>query len=318
MKKISSVTAIFLFVLTILSFSALGCSSAPKRPMAYSDITNKAYDNYEKANAAITRGDYLKASKYLNDAYTQAVSIDNNDLLCKILLSAVSYRIQFPGAFVEDEEGHIKDLLDMPSDVEVLIANARVAAALTQEEKLYQSITNVFECRAKLFKAQTSDGRFVNIETQGILDNEIKSLAKQPYYEAFLYRTKGECHNYAKDYVKAASAFETAAEIHTKNRYLYEISYDWYLAAQCESKAGNKEKALKDIKQALKYDRDAENSAGIAQDYMAAAKILMKGSVTQDEKKTALFSAEKARSIYEASGYKQNAEICAQWIEDNR
>lgn len=317
MKKISVLSA-FLFALTILSFSAVSCSSAPKRPMAYTDISNRAYDNYEKANAAITRGDYLKASKYLNEAYTQALSIDKNDLLCKIFLSSVSYRIQFPDAFGEDEEGNKKDYLELPSDVEKLIENARTAASLTQEEKLYQSITNVFECRAKLFKGQFQGGRFVNVEIQGILDEEIKALAKQPYYLAFLYRTKGECHNYAKDYVKAAQNFEKAAEIHTKDRYLYEISYDWYLAAQCQSKAGNKDLALKAIKQALKYDRDAENSAGIAQDYMAAAIILMKGSATKEEKKNALFSAEKARSIYEAAGYMQNAENCAQWIEDNK
>lgn len=285
-----------------------GCSSAPKRQMVYTDITSRAYDDYEKANAAITRGDYEKAAKYLNESYRQAVSIDKNELMCKILLSAVSFRIQFPG----------NELLELPEDTETLIKMARKCAAMTKEADLYNSIADVFECRASLYRAQNEEGRFVNVETQGILDSQIKALSKQPYYLAFLYRTKGECHHYAKDYLKAAQAFETAAEIHTKNRYLFEISYDWYLSAQVLSKAGKKESALSSIQNALKYDRDAENSAGIAQDYMAAAYILVKDNPSVKDTEQAVNFAERAQAVYETAGFEERAALCAQWIEDHK
>lgn len=302
------IIAVFGTGITLAMAMLPGCSSAPKRQMVYTDITSRAYDDYEKANAAITRGDYEKAAKYLNESYRQAVSIDKNELMCKILLSAVSFRIQFPGN--ED--------LDLPESTETLIKMARKCAAMTDESDLYNSIANVFECRASLYRAQKEEGRFVNVEKQGILDGEVKALAKQPYYLAFLYRTKGECHNYAKDYLKAAQAYETAAEIHTKSRYLFEISYDWYLSAQVLSKAGKKAEALSSIQNALKYDRDAENSAAIAQDYMAAAYILVKDNPTSSEKEQALACAERAQAVYETAGFEERAGLCAQWIEDHR
>ncbi len=283
-----------------------GCSSSPKRPMLYTDIAGHAYDNYEKANAAITRGDYEKAAKALNESYAQAVSIDKNELICKILLSAVSFRIQFPEV----------DLLDLPKELDVLLKQARDAAALTKETAIFNSIADVFECRAKLFLAQTKDGRFVNSEIQSILDSQIKALGKQPYYLAFLYRTKGECFHFSKDYEKASQAFVTAANIHTKNRYLHEIAYDWYLAAQCFSKAEKNDQALDAVQNALKYDRDAENSVGIAQDYMAAAYITIKGKPSTKDREQARRYASRAQAVYMTAGWTEQAEQCAKWIHD--
>lgn len=297
-----------------ISVFFIACSSAPKRQMVYSDITSRAYENYEKANGAIVRGEYDKAEKYLEDAYALAVSVDKNDLICKILLSAVTYRIQYP----------VVDMMELdfrlPVSVDALLSDAKVAASLSDEKQkpVLESIIRVYECRAKLFKAQNDEDSITNSEIQKLLDAEIKNLSKDPYYLAFLYRTKGEWSSFLMNYKDAAEDYEKAAEIHTKNRYLYEIAYDWYLCATCRSKEGRKDEALKAIQMALKYDRDAENTSAIAQDYMAAAYILCKKNPTDEDRKSAVFYAERAAQIYKSIGLLNQAELCEIWIEGNR
>lgn len=291
-----------------------GCSSAPKRQMVYTDITQRAYENYEKANGAITRGELDKAAKYLEDAYAQAVSIDKNDLVCKILLSGISYRIKNPVVDLSEKS------FALPGDIDTLISEAKIAAAFAEEKSqpLLDSIIRVYECRARLFKAQNGLDASTNSEIQKTLDAEVKNLLKEPYYLAFLYRTKGDWSNFLMNYGAAADAYKEAADIHTKNRYLFEIAYDWYLCAGSYSKAGKKVQAMESIGNALKYDRDAENVCGIAQDYMAAAHILCKNNPTEDEKQQAVFYAERAASIYKSAGLLEEADTCIAWINENK
>lgn len=291
-----------------------GCSSAPKRQMVYTDISQHAYDNYENANGAIIRGDYEKAGKYLEDAYAQAVSIDKNDLICKILLSGLSYRIQNPVVDLSEKS------FALPSYIDNLLSDAKVAASLSDDKirPTLESVIRVYECRADLFKAQNDQYSATNSEIQKKLDAEIKNLSKEPYYLAFLYRTKGDWSNFLMNYQAAAEAYKNAAEIHTKNRYLFEIAYDWYLCAAAYSKDGKKQAAMDAIGNALKYDKDAENVSGIAQDYMAAANILAKKKPTSEELKQAVFYAERAASIYRSAGMSQKADDCIAWITENK
>lgn len=287
-----------------------GCSSAPKRQMVYTDITQRAYDNYEKANASITRGDEEKAGKYLKDAYQLAVSVDKNDLVCKILLSTVSFRIQFPGSLSED------GILAM--NIDQLIEKAKKSAALSEEKKFLEAVAEVYEVRGKLYQAKENGKRFANSEFQSTLDNQEKAVSKYPYYQAFLYRTKGECWAFHGDESKAASCFVKAADIHTKNRYLFEIASDWYLAAGSYSRLGNKDAAVKAMRNAIKFDKDAENSMGIAQDYMAVARILVKDNPSPEDRRDAVLWAGKAAEIYESTGNLLPAENCYKWIEENK
>lgn len=291
-----------------------GCSSAPKRQMLYTDIANRAYDYYEKANGAIVRGEFEKAGKYLEDSYALAVSIDKNDLICRILLSAVSFRIENPAVDLVETD------FRLPLYIDVLLEEAKVAASLSdvKQRSLLESIIRVYECRARLVKAQNGLDGVTNSEIQKVLDAEIKNLAKEPYYLAFLYRTKGEWSSFLMNYKAAADYFESAADVHTKNRYLYEIAYDWYLCAKSLSRDGKKAEALEAVQKALKYDRDAENTPAIAQDYMAAAYILCKKSPSDTERKQAVFYAERAEKIYRSIGYTEQAENCCQWILDNK
>lgn len=77
----------------------------------------------------------------------------------------------------------------------------------------------------------------------------------------------------------------SAAENHTKSRYIYEIGLDWYNAARTSSLFGDKSGDISSIENALKYDRDAENSAAIPVDYLAYSKILLKENPSEEDVK---------------------------------
>ena len=124
-------------------------------------------------------------------------------------------------------------------------------------------------------------------------------LAKEPYYLAFLYRTRGDVYEMQQNYAQADASYRAAAELHVKNRYLYEIGIDWYSAARVRSLAGNKEAALEAMENALRYDRDAENTP--------IARILVKGTPSEQEKSRAVRSALWAAEIYEAGGFVEDA-----------
>ena len=86
-------------------------------------------------------------------------------------------------------------------------------------------------------------------------------------------------------YDAAQKNFAEAARIHTNDRYLVEIGLDWYCLARAYSLGGKKSDAISAIQSALKYDKDAENTSGIASDYIAYSKILLKDNPTDEEKK---------------------------------
>jgi len=273
--------------LLLLVLLCAACSSTPKRPMAYSDVSSRAYDAYEKANGALTRGDYETAGRLLEESYNQAVSIDKNELICKVLLSAVTLRMS-----ENDESAAI------PS----LFSEAKVAASLCDDStrQVLESVIVIYECRAELHDSQKTGSRTGGEAYISRLKGQEKGLSKEPYYQAFLYRTKGDWQLWTGDFDAAADSYRQAADIHTKNRYLYELAYDWYLCASACSQGGKKTDALEAIEKALKYDKDAENTAGIAMDYRAAAAILRKGNASSADLEQAAFYESRADDIMRA------------------
>ena len=120
-----------------------------------------------------------------------------------------------------------------------------------------------------------------------MLEKVKSSILKEPYYLAYLARTTGDILMASEDFESARKSYEKAAKIHTKERYLLEIGLDWYCAARASSQNGQKTEAIAAIQNALKFDRDAENTKGIASDYMAYSKILLKGNPSEEERKFA-------------------------------
>ena len=82
-----------LFVLAVLLVLFSGCSSSPKRAMLVTDVSDSASVIYENANAELIGGNIQNAGAHLQQAYNLALSVDDTDLLCRISLSAIIYRL---------------------------------------------------------------------------------------------------------------------------------------------------------------------------------------------------------------------------------
>lgn len=284
---------LFLLFLCLLS----ACSSAPKRVMLVSDVTNAAYSQLDEANKRIIEGNYVRAYNLLTGAYKRALSVDNAGLLCKISLSGVVLKISNPSlpegnpdAEEEDDGFPSGSFLDLP--VESIMSQAEKFARRSDssERAFLESLCLVYEVRMLLESERASSGDGVVSNPSSYLsklDSVKKTVSKEPYYYAHLWRTQGDVFMASGRYLDAQKSFAEAAKIHTKERYLVEIGLDWYCIARSYSMAGRKSDALLAIQTALKYDRDAENSTGIAADYKAYAKILLKGTPSEEDKKLA-------------------------------
>lgn len=261
--------------------------------MSVDETSKKAWVLFETANNEIEKGLLKNAFFDLEAAYKMALSIDETELECKILLSAISREI------LEKEKGGSSRVTGenyfLGDDLSDLLKRARTAANLSGDSKTLKAICNVFEARKLIFEKNV--GGIPNL-----LNSAIPELQKEPFYLAYLNRTYGEYFVAIKSDEKARGYFSAAADLHIKNRYLAQISLDYYLLAQCEARLENKSAALTAIENALKYDKLSENTSGIASDYLAMSKILLKGNPTDRERNEAEYCRERAEMILKSMG----------------
>lgn len=258
------------------------CSSAPKRIMLVTESTNLGYSQLDSANDAISSGNYSRAFNQLSSSYGLALSVDNTALLCKIALSGIVLKIACPDlseiipAISLENSAESKSFLNQSNDELLEFAKKMASRSDETEKKQLLSLSSVYEARILL-----SDGSSPDISS---LENAKSALTKEPYYLAYLYRTLGDICMAGENYADAQKNYAEAAKVHTKERYLLEIGMDYYCLARSYSQDGKKQEAISAILTALKYDKDAENTAGIAADYQAYSKILLKGNPTEAEK----------------------------------
>ncbi|WP_294429537.1 hypothetical protein [uncultured Treponema sp.] len=274
-----------------MSLLFVSCSSAPKRVMLVTDNTNLAYSRLEEADASIVSGKYDRAYNQLSSAFNLALSVDNPALLCKITLSGIVLKISNPelDKAQDESEGAVEQNESFLSvSKEELLVLAKKLAGRSSEQKNLSNLCSVYDVRIQLENEKNlSDGRISSENMKAYLSSLEKAkpaLSKEPFYLAYLYRTFGDVCMAGGKYSDAQIYYSEAAKIHTKERYLMEIGLDWYCVARAYSQGGNKKAAVDAILTALKYDRDAENTRGIASDYMAYSRILLKGNVTKEEK----------------------------------
>ncbi len=277
------------------------CSSTKKRPMKITTISDTADVRYENANSDLLAGKMERALLQFSQARDLAYSVDNADLLCRINLSAVAYKVSSGNL---DALKKAENFIDA-SSAEELLKDARFFATKTEREEFLSAVCTVYDVRLELARGKKN----VSTYEKSLLSCE-KTLEKEPFYLANLHRTLGDVQILSKKYEDAQKSYEKAAELHTKNRYVSEIGTDWYGVARCRSLSGDKNGAIEAIENALKYDRDAENTSAIASDYFACAKILVKGKTTADEKKRAREFANWAAKIYKSGGFPFEAEAC--------
>lgn len=248
--------------------------------MLVTDTYNLAYSSLESANEDLLAGRLQNAFSNLSKSYNLALSIDNPSLLCKICLSGVSYKILEIQAGSEPVKSEKESFLD--GSLDSILDKAKFFAGRSTDKSFLLDLCAVYEVKSKLHDENSDKNNLL-----GILNSSEKSVSKEPYYDGFLERTRGDVYMAMENYENARKSYVNAAEIHTKKRYIYEIGLDWYGAARASSLSGDKKNAVSAIENALKYDRDAENSAAISLDYLAYSKILLKGNPTEEDVKRA-------------------------------
>ena len=342
-KKVALVLKPFLLIPVLFSsFFVLpltSCSSSPKRKMEVTDTYNKTVQVYQSANSSLNSGKMLEAGNSLRNSYDWAISIDAKDLLCRICLSCISFGFSAKRQLGDDyakvfyQAGKSENVLNY--DARTLLAMAEDYAAHSNNSEQLKAACAIYEALIVMSEignsAENVDGSRKGAESgskaslknasAGGNENELRKaalklsgveryLAREPYYDAYLQRVRGDLFVRAKDYNQAEKAYLKAIFIHTTNRYLDEVAVDWYSLSRCRSKNGDKKGALTAVENALKYDKDAENTYAIASDYFARAVILMKEPVTAAQKKDAKADAVWASKVYRTGGFLSQAEEC--------
>lgn len=286
-KSILSAAVIFAFSI----FLNTGCSSGPKRQMYISTIHNSCVDSIEAANACILSGNYDQAEDMLVKARTQAVSIDNYDLLLSVSLTHVSLYLSYNPPAIEKAKFYLEQAYALSaqtnkieeSELLCAMSEARILIAQNEVQKNYKTIVDKMDDAKKVFK-------------------------NQPYNHAQCDTILGDVYRLSGKYKEADKLYNEAAKLFTDNRYLSEIGITWYKIAQNHSQSGNIKEALKALNTAIYYDRCAENSMALGADYYIKAVILLKGSPSDANKNEAKKALKHSAEIYNAANRSELAE----------
>jgi len=283
MKKSSFLLLIF------CGFSFISCASKPKRTMLINTVSTSSNTMIENATSSMASGDYVNAEQFIEKAYKMAMSVDNYDLLVSVNLAKVSIYLS-----------------EVPSKIE------DAKAALREAEEFAESSTNVPKSKALCALSSvrielTSDSPNYNglIST---LDNHKVAVAKDLFEAAQFDSVKGDVLRLQKKYDEAEKSYLSALDVFTKECYLSELGVNWYKVAQVRSLKGNKSSALEALENAIKYDRNSENSHALGADYYAKGVILMKDNPTQSEKNQAEYAFKHSADIYNAADLSELAQ----------
>lgn len=282
MKKSFLNAAISVISAAVLLTTA--CSSGPKRQMYITTVQDSCRDSIQTANSCILSGNYSQAEDLLTLARTQAISIDNYDLLLSISLARVSLYLSYN----PPEINKAKLFLDQSYS---LIPNTK---------KIKESEILCGMAEARILIAQNNViSNFNDIVDK--IDNAKRVFKDNPYNHAQCDSILGDIYRLAGKYKDADKIYNEAAKLFTENRYLSEIGITWYKIAQNHSQSGNQKKALEALNNAIYYDQCAENSMGLGADYYIKAVILLKGKKTEEKMNEAKKALYHSAEIYNAS-----------------
>ena len=271
---------LYFFLLLIIA----GCSSGPKRQMFITSIQDTCKDSIETANACILSGNYEQAGTILGAARTQAVSIDNYELLLSISLTHVSLYLSYSPPEIEKAQKYLEE--------------AYVLADNTRNIKESRLLCAMGE--ARILIAQNDVQNHYN-EIVDKIDDAKKIFKNKPYNHAQCDSILGDVYRLSGRYREADKIYREAAKLFTDNMYLSEIGITWYKIAQNYSQSGNRKSALEALNTAIYYDRCAENSMALGADYYIKAVILLKGSPDASSLSEAKKALAHSAEIYNAA-----------------
>jgi tetratricopeptide (TPR) repeat protein len=268
------------------------CSSAPERPPAIYTNRNAAAGQIQMANTASSRGDYVNAHLFLEEAWRIALSTDDPETRIRVRLAQGN--AWYNSGNMEKADASWKLALQESID---------------SKQSTLEATSRIYLARANLAEGSPISGlseeerRNRATETKRITLAEMGKVRSSDLFTAFAWKTLGLSEKELGNYKAAEEAILKAANLHEKERYLEDTAYDWYLIASIRSKAGNYLSALDAMHTALQFDRRAENANGLGMDWMAIGDILVKsGDVSQ-----AAYAYQRSADIFRAAFITQNA-----------
>ena len=286
-KKLKLRLTVFFAVVLAVSIS---CSSVPRDTGDIIHLRSLVEKEMAVAVREAGRGNYETALALLRECKRRAVLVDDMALMvrCGLSLGNVLLTLgQFDEAFAEWEEA--------------------VALAQRQGDRELLSVSRIFQARGKLVSGSVS--------AQTVLDEvtrEAANLRTDRLFIAFSWQVRGLALRELRSYREAEDAFKRSLDIHEKERYLENASFDWYTIASVRSLAGNTSGALQALESAIILDRRVENSWGLAANWRAVGDVHRRAGNNSE----AIEAYQRSGAIFTAMGNEREVAEISRRIDE--
>jgi len=270
-KYVFAVTGI-----ALLTFVFLSCSSKPKNQGEINQLRIQAETLLESGNRETGKGNYNNALILINESKRLATLADDPSLIIRSSLSRANVIYSLGRA---DEA--FKEWKQAVTEAEVFGNGELLSAA-----KLYLA-------RGELISGKTSAQSVLNT-----VDSEQLNIKTNQLYIAVSWQVRGLALRSLGKYKDAENAFTQSADIHEKNLYFENASYDWYSIASSRSLSGDLNGAIQALEKSIEIDRRIENSWGLAASWRAMGDVYRKAGNEQK----AIEAYNRSISIYKAMG----------------
>ncbi|MCL1955379.1 MAG: tetratricopeptide repeat protein [Brevinematales bacterium] len=268
-----------LFIITGIAFLMpviFSCSSQPEKQGDINQLRVQADMLLESGNRETGKGNYNNALILINESKRLATLADDPSLIIRSSLSRanVIYSLgRVDEAFAEWEQA-VSEAQQFGNDELLSAAKLyRARGELISGKKSAQSVLDI-----------------VNSEQANIKINQL--------YIAVSLQVKGLALRSLGKYKDAEDAFLQSAEIHEKNLYFENASYDWYSIASSRSLSGDFNGSIQALEKSIEIDRRIENSWGLAASWRSMGDVYRK--IGNEQK--ALEAYNRSISIYRAMG----------------
>ena len=244
----------FPILILLLTLLLASCSSVPKRPTEVFSVQSMADTLIGLANKEADQANFDEALIMLNEAWRLAVTTDRPALRIRVNLARASTLYSL---------GRI-------DEAERIWRGAEIEAEFSREP-LLASASKVFRARSLLLA-----GRADPEETLALVLTEQNNLKNDKLLYAVSWTVKGLAEKELGLFADAEKSIMNALSIHTKDNYLEQAGYDWYLIASVRSVAEDYQGAMEALRSAVSFDRRAENTFGLAMDWAATGDVFLK------------------------------------------
>jgi len=279
MKKTINFILTF-FILTVV-MTAVSCSSKPKNPGDIYDMRIRTEKELATGNREAGRGNFEVAYAVMKECKRKAILVDDTGLIIRsgLSLGNVLFTVgRRDEAFTEWEE----------------------AVELAEKfDKEFLSVARIYYARGRLLSGRTGAAQVLEE-----VNRESANIKTDKLFIAFSWQVKGLAQRELRSFTEAENSIKRSLEIHEKEKYLENVSYDWYVIASIRSLAGKYPEALFALESSLSFDRRTENSWGLAANWSSMGDVYRKTGKTKEAEE----AYRRARVIYEAMGRKTEAE----------